>query len=60
MCSGSSLCLLCIFPRGMLCLSACSMAFVSILLAVCTLSGVCMFVSVCSISWVKFVQFAFL
>ena len=39
MCSGKSLQLLCIFPFGMLCLSAISMMFVEILLAVCILVG---------------------
>ena len=37
--SGRSLKLLCIFPFGMLCLSAISMMFVNILLAVCMLVG---------------------
>ena len=37
MSSGKSLQLLCIFPFGMLCLSAISMKFVKILLAVCIL-----------------------
>ena len=37
--SGKSLQLLCIFPFGMLCLSAISMMFVKILLAVCILVG---------------------
>ena len=36
---GKSLQLLCIFPFGMLCLSAMSMMFVNILLAVCMLVG---------------------
>ena len=39
MSSGKSLQLLCIFPFGMLCLSAISMMFVNILLAVCILVG---------------------
>ena len=39
MSSGKSLQLLCIFPFGMLCLSAMSMMFVKILLAVCMLVG---------------------
>ena len=39
MSSGKSLQLLCIFPFGMLCLSAISMMFVKILLAVCILVG---------------------
>ena len=48
MSSGKSLQLLCIFPFGMLCLSAISMMFVKILLAVCILvglskSGLCVF-----------------
>ena len=42
MSSGKSLRLLCIFPFGMLCLSAISMMFVKIMLAVCIL--VCMVV----------------
>ena len=37
MSSGKSLQLLCIFPFGMLCLSAISMMFVKIMLAVCIL-----------------------
>ena len=39
MSSGKSLQLLCIFPFGMLCLSAISIMFVKILLAVCILVG---------------------
>ena len=39
MSSGTSLQLLCIFPFGMLCLSAISMMFVKIMLAVCMLVG---------------------
>ena len=39
MSSGKSLQLLCIFPFGMLCLSAISMLFVKIMLAVCKLVG---------------------
>ena len=39
MSSAESLHLLCIFPFGMLCLSAVSMMFVKILLAVCILVG---------------------
>ena len=39
MSSGNSLQLLCIFPFGMLCLSAISMKFVKIMLAVCILLG---------------------
>ena len=39
MSSGKSLQLLCIFPVGMLCLSAISMMLVNILLAVCILVG---------------------
>ena len=39
MSSGKSMHLLCIFPFGMLCLSAISMMFVKILLAVCILVG---------------------
>ena len=37
--SGKSLQLLCIFPFGMLCLSAISMMFVKLMLAVCMLVG---------------------
>ena len=37
--SGKNLKLLCIFPFGMLCLSAISMMFVKIMLAVCILVG---------------------
>ena len=37
--SGKSLQLLCIFPVGMVCLSAISVMFVKILLAVCILVG---------------------
>ena len=37
--SGKRLQLLCIFPFGMLCLSAISMMFVKIMLAVCILVG---------------------
>ena len=40
MSSGKSLQLLCIFPFGMLCLSAISMMFVKIMLAVCILVGI--------------------
>ena len=36
---GKNLQLLCIFPFGMLCLSAISMMFVKIMLAVCILVG---------------------
>ena len=57
---GSSLFLLCVLPLGMLCLSALSIRFVSILLAVCVLSGSCVFCSESSISWVNAVQFALL
>ena len=39
MSSGKSLELLCIFPFGMLCLSAISMMFVKILLALCMVVG---------------------
>ena len=39
MSSGKSLQLLCIFPFGMLCLSAISMMFVKMMLAVCILVG---------------------
>ena len=39
MSSGKSLQVLCIFPFGMLCLSAISMMFVKVMLAVCILVG---------------------
>ena len=39
MSSGKSMQMLCIFPFGMLCLSAISMMFVKIMLAVCILVG---------------------
>ena len=39
MSSGNSMQLLCIFPFGMLCLSAISMMFVKIMVAVCILVG---------------------
>ena len=39
MSSGKSLQLLCIFPFGMLCLSAISMMFVKMMLTVCILVG---------------------
>ena len=61
MSSGKSLQLLCIFPFGMLCLSAISMMFVKILLAVCILvgtgygglneSGLCVFCELCPVSF---------
>ena len=61
--SGKSLHLLCIFPFGMLCLSASSTMFVNILLAVCMSEGIV----VCencekadSVSVVNCVQSAFL
>ena len=50
MCSGNILCWGFIFPLGMLCLSAVSMAFVIILFSVCTLSDSCTFSSMFSIS----------
>ena len=56
MSSGKSLQLLCIFPFGMVCLSAISMMFVKILLAVCIL--VC--AKADSVSSVNCVQTAFL
>lgn len=59
-CSGSILCFGFILPRGMLCLSAVSMAFVMIAFMVCTLSGSCEFSSMSSISCVNFSQWAFL
>ena len=58
MSSGKSLQLLCIFPFGMLCLSAISMMFVKILLAVCILVGMvvsakadCVFRELCPVSF---------
>ena len=60
MCSGSILCLGFIFPLGMLCLSAVSIAFVIILLSVCTLFVGCMLSSMFSISCVNSSQRAFL
>ena len=59
MSSGKSLQLLCIFPFGMLCLSAISMMFVKIMLAVCILvwysglskSGLCVFRELCPLSF---------
>ena len=60
MSSGKSLQLLCIFPFGMLCLSAISMMFVKIMLEVCIL--VCMVVraKADSVSSVNCVQSALL
>ena len=59
--SGSSLQLLCIFPFGMLCLSASSMMLVNILFAVCMLVGVMFWDEKAdSVSLVNCVQFAFL
>ena len=52
---GKSLQLLCIFPFGMLCLSAISMMFVQILLAVCKLVGM-----VVGAKAMNYVQSAFL
>ena len=60
MCSGSSLCLLRIFPCGMLCLSDCIIRFVSILFVMCGLCDGSVFSSACSISCVNSVQAAFL
>ena len=60
MCSRSSLCLLCIFLCGMLCLSDCSIMFVSILFVICGLFDGSVFSSACSISCVNAVKAAFL
>ena len=60
MCSGSSFCVWCIFPFGMWCLSASSIALVSIFVAVCAFCGVSVSASVCSISCVNSCQFALL
>ena len=60
--SRKSLCLLHILPWGILCLSAASIAFISILFPWCVSvgSGVYVFVSICSISFMKSSHFAFL
>ena len=60
MCSGSSLFVWCIFPLGMRCLSAASMALVNIFVVVCAFCGVSVPASVCSISCVNSGQFALL
>ena len=58
MSSGKSLQLLCIFPFGIVCLSAISIMFVKIMLAVCILVG--MVVKANSVPSVNCVQSAFL
>ena len=60
MCSGSSFCVWCIFPFGMWCLSAASIALVSIFVVVCAFCGVSVSASFCSISCVNSCQFALL
>ena len=55
---GSSLCLECCFPLGMLCLSAFSIMFVRMVLDWWMFWGGSMLVSASSISWVKSCQFA--
>ena len=59
-CSGSSLCVWCIFTFGIWCLSAASMALVSIFVEVSAFYGVSVFASVCSIFCVNSCQFALL
>ena len=49
--SGKSLQLLCIFPFGMLCLSAISLMFVKFMLAVCMLVGMVVFRELCPVSF---------
>ena len=58
--SGKSLQLLCIFPFGMLCLSAISMMFVKIMLAVCMLVGIVVWAKVNFVSSVNCVESDFL
>ena len=60
LCSGSSLHVGCIFPFGMLCLSAWRMMFVKMVFAVCMSGGDRMSEKVASVSVVNCVQFAFL
>ena len=60
MSSGKSLQLLCIFPFGMLCLSAISMMFVKIMLAVCILVGMVIRANADSVFSMNCVQSAFL
>ena len=60
MSSGKSLQLLCIFPFGMLFLSAISMMFVKIMLAVCILVGMMVWAIADSVSSVNCVQSVFL
>ena len=60
MSSGKSLQLLCIFPFGMLCLSAISMMFVNILLALCILVGMVVRAKADSVFSVNCVQSTFL
>ena len=59
-CSGSCFCVWCIFPSGMWCLSATSIALVSIFVAVCAFCGVSVSASVCSITCVNSCQFTLL
>ena len=58
MCSGSGVWCVFIFPLGMWCLSAISIAFVRILFPVCTLVGAGLSCKVFSIAVVKSGQFA--
>ena len=60
MCSGSGLHVECIFPFGMLCLSALTMMFVKMVFAVCMSGGGRMSKKAPSVSVVNCVQFAFL
>ena len=60
MSSGKSMQLLCIFPFGMLCLSAISMMFVKMMLAVCILVGMVVCAKADSVSSVNCVQSVFL
>ena len=60
MCSGCSLHVECIFPFGMLCLSARRMMFVKMVFAVCMSGGDKMSEKAASVSVVNCVQFAFL
>ena len=60
MSSGKSLQLICIFPFGMLCLSAIRMMFVKIMLAVCILVDMVVSAKADSVSSVNCVQSAFL
>ena len=58
--SDRSLCLLCIFPCGILCLSAVTIMLIDIFLPWCAFVCNDVFVSACSTSLVKSSQFAFL